>query len=332
MINNTIIIAEAGVNHNGDINKAKELVFAAKESGADFVKFQTFNTNELVTTSLKKAEYQIKNEESKNQYEMLKKLELNYDDHNELYHICKKTNIGFLSSAFDIESLRFLNSLEIEFIKIPSGEITNYPYLKFISTLNKKIILSTGMANLNEIGEALDVLTSNKISLDKIYVLHCTTSYPTDLKEVNLNSMIRIKNEFKVKVGYSDHTEGIEVSLAAVTMGAKIIEKHFTLDKNLDGPDHLASLDPKEFSYLTKCIRNIELAFGNNLKIPTKSELQNKQLARKYIVAKKEIIKGEVFSDKNITTIRAGKGLSAIEWPRTIGKKATRNYILNEPI
>ena len=188
------------------------------------------------------------------------------------------------------------------------------------------------MANLNEIREALDILTSNKISLNDIYVLHCTTSYPTDVKEVNLNSMIRIKNEFKVKVGYSDHTEGIEISLAAVTMGAKIIEKHFTLDKNLDGPDHLASLDPKKFSYLTKCIRNIELAFGNDLKNPTKSELQNKQLARKFIVAKKEIRKGEIFSDENITTKRAGKGISAIEWPKIIGKKSTRNYKPNDAI
>ena len=329
----TLIIAEAGVNHNGDINRAKELIYAANKAGADLIKFQTFKAERLVTNSLEKAQYQKENDKkSDTQFQMLNKLELSRDDHHNLNAICNQLDVDFFSSAFDIESLEFLNTLELEYIKIPSGEITNFPYLKFISKLQQKVILSTGMADLNEIENALNILTSDKLPLSKIFVLHCTTSYPTKLNEVNLKSMLRIKTEFNVQVGYSDHTEGLEASIAAVAMGATIIEKHFTLDKSLDGPDHKASLDPLEFQLLTKSIRNVEIALGNDLKQPTESELTNLSYARKFIVAKKNILKGEVFSDRNITTKRSGHGISAIEWPNIIGKKAFQNYKIDEVI
>lgn len=334
-MNKTIIIAEAGVNHNGDIETAKKLIDAAAEIEVDYIKFQTFKADRIVTKSAKKANYQIKNQDKSDdsQFNMLKKLELSEKDHYKLIEYCKSKKIKFMSSAFDIEGLKLLNKLNLDFFKIPSGEITNYPYLNQISKFNKKIILSTGMSNINEIKAALDILTSKKISLNQITVLHCNTEYPTSFTDVNLKAMINMKNLLNVNVGYSDHTMGIEVPIAATTLGAKVIEKHFTLDKNMPGPDHAASLNPSEFNLMVKSIRNIENALaGTGIKIPSKNELKNIVPARKSITAKFKIKKGEKFNEDNLTTKRPGNGTCPMKWNDFIGKIATKDYEIDDLI
>ncbi|MDC1317223.1 N-acetylneuraminate synthase [Flavobacteriaceae bacterium] len=334
-MNKTIIIAEAGVNHNGDIETAKKLIDAAADSGVDYIKFQTFKADRIVTKNAKKADYQIKNQDKSNdsQFNMLKKLELTEKDHYKLIEYCKSKKIKFMSSAFDIEGLKLLNKLNLDFFKIPSGEITNYPYLNKISKFNKKVVLSTGMSNINEIKAALDILTSKKVSLNQITVLHCNTEYPTCFSDVNLNAMINIKNTFNVNIGYSDHTLGIEVPIAATALGAKVIEKHFTLDRNMPGPDHAASLNPTELKSMVKSIRNIENALsGTGLKTPSNNELKNIIPARKSIVAKFKINKGEKFSIENLTTKRPGNGICPMKWNDIIGKKAIKNYEINDMI
>ncbi|MCW7497015.1 N-acetylneuraminate synthase [Leptospira levettii] len=333
MKNKTLIIAEAGVNHNGDFQKALQLIDIAVEAGADYVKFQTFVSENLSSYIAKKAEYQLQTTDSnESQLAMLKKLELSKDNHFQLIEYCKKRNISFLSTAFDLESLEFLNSLQLDIFKIPSGEITNYPYLIKISKYKKPIILSTGMANLSDIEAALDVLLSNGLNRDQITVLHCNTEYPTPFPDVNLKAMLSIRDAFGVKVGYSDHTAGIEVSLAAVAMGASVIEKHFTIDKNLPGPDHKASLEPHDLKTLIKGIRIIEIAMGDGIKRPSVSEKKNIAIARKSIIASRKISKGETLSEENCTTKRPGNGISPMKWNEVIGKKATRDFSTDEMI
>lgn len=335
-MNKTIIIAEAGVNHNGDINLAKKLIDAAAEAGVEYVKFQTFKTELLVSKNAKKADYQIKNQKSNDdsQYNMLKKLELAEDTHYELLEYCKLKNVKFLSTAFDFESIDFLAKLGIDFFKIPSGELTNYPYLKRIAKKQLPVVISTGMANLDEIKNALEVFKTNDFYKNNknITVLHCSSEYPTPMNVVNLSAMNTIKSELNVNIGYSDHTLGIEIPIAAVAMGAKIIEKHFTLDKTLPGPDHKASLDPIELKNMVKAIRNIEQAIGNGKKIPNELEIKNKPLVRKSIIALKNIKKGEVLSENNITTKRPGTGLNPFLWDSVIGTKAIKDFLKDEII
>jgi len=324
-----IIIAEAGVNHNGDIHLAKKLIDVAVDAGVDYVKFQTFKSENLVSKSAKKANYQIKNTKNslENQYEMLKKLELNHQQHLELIAYCKLKNISFFSTAFDIYSLEYLKSLGLNLVKIPSGEITNLPYLIKASTLFSEVIISTGMSNMEEIKNALNVFLKAGISKTKITILHCNTECPTQMKDINLLAMKTTKKELNVEVGYSDHSLGIEVPIAAVALGAKVIEKHFTIDKNLPGPDQSASLEPNELKEMVKTIRNIELALsGNGIKEPSESEKKNIEIARKSIVAKKNIKKGEVFSELNITTKRPGNGISPMLWNQVLGMVANTNF------
>tara|TARA_B100002052_G_C15883463_1_gene600499 strand:+ start:3287 stop:4321 length:1035 start_codon:yes stop_codon:yes gene_type:complete len=323
------IIAEAGVNHNGDINIAKKLIDVASDAGADYVKFQTFKSEELVSQTAKKADYQIKNmSESldENQFEMLKKLELSQNDHQILIDYTKSKNIKFLSTAFDIKSINFLDSLKLELIKVPSGEITNYTYLKEIAKKQMPIILSTGMADIKEIKSAMDILLANGVSKDNITILHCNTEYPTPMKDVNLHAMLTIKDIFKVKVGYSDHTEGVEVSVAAVALGASVIEKHFTLDKNFPGPDHKASLNPEELKSMVKQIRNIEQAIsGDGEKKPSESEIKNKDIVRKSIHLSKNVKKGQKISENLLICLRPGDGISPMEIPLIIGKSFAKD-------
>jgi N,N'-diacetyllegionaminate synthase len=333
MKNKTFIIAEAGVNHNGSIEIAKKMIEVAKECGADAIKFQTFKAEKVISRYAPKAEYQKQTTgEIDSQLEMVKKLELSFDDFIALKEYCDKLNIMFLSTPFDFESIDFLNDLGLEIFKIPSGEITNLPYLEKIGKLGKKVILSTGMADLGEIEDALDILTSCGTKKEDITILHCNTEYPTPYEDVNLLAMLTIKEAFKVKVGYSDHTLGIEVPIAAVALGASVIEKHFTLDKNMEGPDHKASLEPHELKAMIDAIRNIEKALGNGIKKPSKSELKNKDIARKSIVAKREIKKGEIFTEDNITVKRPGNGISPMRWYEVLGKVASRDYEEDELI
>ncbi|EDM23164.1 N-acetylneuraminate synthase [Caminibacter mediatlanticus] len=323
----TFIIAEAGVNHNGSIELAKKLIDVASEAGADAIKFQTFKAKNLVSKIAKKAKYQVENTGSdESQYEMLKKLELGFDEFKELKTYCDKKGIMFLSTPFDDESIEFLDNLGLKIFKIPSGEITNLPYLRKIGKLRKKVILSTGMADLGEIEDALDVLISVGIKKKNITVLHANTEYPTPIEDVNLKAMKTIECAFGVDVGYSDHTLGIEVPIAAVAMGAKVIEKHFTLSRDLEGPDHKASLEPDELKEMIKSIRNIEKALGNGIKKPSKSEIKNIKIARKSIVAKRDIKKGEVFSEENLTVKRPGNGISPMRWDEIIGQIALKDY------
>ncbi len=325
--NKVFIIAEAGVNHNGDINLAKKLIDEAVKAGADAVKFQTFKAENLVSKSAKKADYQVENTgNNESQYEMIKKLELSFDDFIGLKKYCDKKGIMFLSTPFDDESIEFLNNLGLEIFKIPSGEITNLPYLRKIGSLRKKVILSTGMADLGEIEDALDVLINSGTKKENITVLHANTEYPTPFEDVNLKAMQTIACAFDVDVGYSDHTMGIEVPISAVAMGAKVIEKHFTIDRNLEGPDHRASLEPDELKAMVSAIRNIEKALGNGLKKPSKSEKKNIEVARKSIVAKRDIKKGEKFSEENLTVKRPGNGISPMRWDEVVGLIATKNY------
>jgi N,N'-diacetyllegionaminate synthase len=331
----TIIIAEAGVNHNGDFELAKKLILAAAEAGADYVKFQTFNAEKLVSKSAKKAEYQEQNihEVDDSQLSMLKKLEMPQKWHVELNELANENRIRFLSTGFDIESIDFLDHLGIQTFKIPSGEITNKPYLQHIATKGKPVILSTGMACLAEIIAAIDVLVSNGLSKDNITVLHCNTEYPTPMEDVNLLAMITIQKKIGVKVGYSDHTLGYEVPIAAVALGATVIEKHFTLDRNLPGPDHRASLEPEELKAMIKSIRNIELAIsGNGKKEPSKSEKKNIPVVRKSIVASRRIKKGEILSNENLTAKRPGNGISPMLWDSVIGRTAVRDFDYDELI
>lgn len=329
----TIIIAEAGVNHNGDLKIAEELIQVAAKAGADFVKFQTFQSNSISSKLAGRAEYQKANmKEDGSQISMLKKLELNFEMHQHLIQVCKQNKIQFLSTAFDLPSIDLLIQLGIKLWKIPSGEITNYPYLKKIGSLNGEVILSTGMSNLGEIEAALSVLENAGTQRENITVLHCTTEYPAPMNEVNLRAMFAIQNAFGVKVGYSDHTVGIEISLAAVALGANMIEKHFTLDRNLPGPDHKASLEPNELNALVSGIRNIELALGDGVKKPFPSEIRNMTIARKSLIAKENIRKGEIFTEQNVTTKRPGNGISPMRWDEVMGKIAFKDFLEDELI
>lgn len=325
----TIIIAEAGVNHNGDFDTAVKLIDAATGTGADYVKFQTFKAEKLTTTSALRASYQSKNmyDGDLSQLTMLKKLEMPLEWHARLFEICTKKGIKFLSSAFDIESVDFLDDLGVDLFKIPSGEITNLPYLRKIASKKKPVILSTGMSNLDEVKWAVHILTRNGLSKKDITLLHCNTEYPTPFTDVNLKAMLAMRDEFKVNVGYSDHTEGITVPVAAVALGASVIEKHFTLDKRMPGPDHKASLEPAEFKKMVSSVREVELAMsGNGKKKPSKSELNNIRKVRKSIVALKPIRKGELFSTENITVKRPANGISPRRWDQIIGKKAKIDF------
>lgn len=333
MTNRTIIIAEAGVNHNGDLRLAKQLIDVAAEAGVDLVKFQTFNADRLVTRTAKKAGYQNQTTDSKeSQHEMLRRLELSEAMHRELIAHCAVRNVGFFSTGFDIESVELLLSLGQDYFKIPSGEITNLPYLRHIGQLGKTVILSTGMATLGDIEAALDVLEQAGTARAQITVLHCTTEYPTPMNEVNLRAMQSIHAAFGLAVGYSDHTPGIEVAIAAVAMGATVIEKHFTLDRNLPGPDHKASLEPVELKCMVAAIRNIEVALGDGIKRLTQSEARNKPVGRKSLVASQTIKAGEVFTPHNITTKRPGTGISPMRWDKVIGRTSPRDFLPDELI
>ncbi len=333
-MNKTIIIAEAGVNHNGDIETAKRLIDVASDAGVDYVKFQTFKANKIVTKQAKRANYQ--NENTKNldtQYEMLKKLELNEDSHHLLIKYCNDKGIKFLSTGFDLDSLEFLHKIGIRLAKIPSGEITNYPYLKKVAQLFSEVVLSTGMSDMNDINKALAILLKFGVKIENITILHCNTEYPTPMTDVNLKAMLHIQKELDVKIGYSDHTLGIEVPIAAVALGAILIEKHFTLDRSFPGPDHRASLEPNELKYMVKSIRNIEKALsGSEIKEPSKSELKNKQIIRKSIIALKPIKKGEIFNNRNIGTKRPGTGISPMKWESFIGQASKDNFEQDELI
>jgi len=329
----TLIIAEAGVNHNGDLVRAKQLIDAAARAGADLVKFQTFSANRLVTRTAIKADYQTQTTDKKeSQYEMLRRLELTAEMHKELIAHCTARDIGFFSTAFDIESIDLLVSLGQDHFKIPSGELTNLPYLRHIGRLGKAVILSTGMATLGEIEAAIDVIEQAGTPRASITVLHCTTEYPTPMAEVNLRAMQSIQNAFRLEVGYSDHTPGIEVAIAAVAMGASVIEKHFTLDCNLPGPDHKASLEPEGFMAMVAAIRNIEIALGDGVKRLTQSEVRNKPVMRKSLMASQAIKTGEIFSTENITTKRPGTGISPMRWDEVIGRTASRDFAEEELI
>lgn len=324
----TIIIAEAGVNHNGSLDIAKQLVDVAADAGVDYVKFQTFKADLLVSKTAPKAEYQQQNmcDKSSSQYEMLKKLELTSAQHQILIDYCIEKGVKFFSTAFDLESVRFLSGLHLGLWKIPSGEITNYPYLKCIAQYHEPVILSSGMSGYREIEEAIHVLTKNGLSKDMITVLHCNTEYPTPMEDVNLLAMQSIRDVFQVNVGYSDHTQGIEIPLAAVALGASVVEKHFTLSRSMDGPDHKASLEPDELKVMVLGIRYIEKALGDPEKKITASEKKNISIARKSIVAACRIEVGEVFTEDNLTTKRPGSGISPMRWPEVVGKSATRLY------
>jgi N-acetylneuraminate synthase len=330
-----IIIAEAGVNHNGSIDIAKKLIDVAVYAGVDFVKFQTFKSENLVSKSAKKANYQIENTNNatESQLQMLKKLELSKEQHYEIASYCKEKNVSFFSTAFDIESLVFLKELGLSMVKIPSGEITNLPYLRKAAELFSEVIISTGMSTMSDIEKAVNVFLNAGHSKNNISILHCNTEYPTGMKDVNLLAMKTIEKTINTNVGYSDHTLGTEVPIAAVALGATIIEKHFTLDRSLPGPDQLASLEPNELKFMVDSIRNIELAIsGSGEKLPSDSERKNIEIARKSIVAKINILKGEVFSEKNITTKRPGNGLSPMQWDNVIGKIANKNFNEDELI
>jgi len=327
----TFIIAEAGVNHNGSMKIAKKMIDAAAGFGSDAVKFQTFNAKDLVVATAEKAEYQQRTEKkSESQFAMLQKLELNASQHEELIAYCTNKNIQFLSTAFDIKSVNLLKSYNVQLYKIPSGEITNWPYLITVAKVGKPIILSTGMSTLEEIKIAVEILKQN--GSGEITLLHCNTEYPTPYEDVNLRAMLTIKKELGLKVGYSDHTPGIEVSIAAVALGATVIEKHFTLDRNLEGPDHKASLEPDEFASMVKAIRNIEKALGSEEKKPSLSEEKNIAIVRKSIVAKRAIKKGEIFTENNITVKRPGNGLSPMKWFEVLGCTAAKEFVEDELI
>jgi N,N'-diacetyllegionaminate synthase len=331
MSRKVLVIAEAGVNHNGDMQMARELIDAAAAAGADLVKFQTFSADRLVTAYAKKADYQNQTTDAaESQHQMLRRLELDAAMHHELIAHCAGRAIGFFSTGFDIESIDLLDSLGQEHFKIPSGELTNLPYLRHIGALGRRLLLSTGMATLGDIELAIGALEAAGTSRDKMVVLHCTTEYPTPMAEVNLRAMQNIGNALGVAVGYSDHTVGIEVSVAAVALGARVIEKHFTLDRNLPGPDHKASLEPAELAALVSAVRNVEAALGDGVKRPTPSELKNRPIARKSLVAARPIARGEVFGPHNMAVKRPGTGLSPMRWDEMLGRMAQRDYAADE--
>jgi N,N'-diacetyllegionaminate synthase len=329
----TLIIAEAGVNHNGDLAMALRLIDVAADAGADLVKFQTFSADRLVTTNAKKADYQIRTtDEGESQHAMIRRLELTREMHETLIAHCASRGIGFFSSAFDTESIDLLVDLGLDRFKIPSGEITNLPYLRHVGRYGKPVILSTGMATMDEIGAALSVLEQAGTPIERVTVLHCSTEYPTPMTEVNLRAMLTIRDTFGVEVGYSDHTSGIEVSTAAVALGATVIEKHFTLDRRLPGPDHAASLEPGELKAMVAAIRNIEQALGDGIKRPTASELRNRPIVRKSLVAACPIRAGEVFTESNVGVKRPGTGYSSMRWDEVVGRPAPRDFAPDELI
>ena len=327
----TYIIAEAGVNHNGSLDMAKEMVITAKKIGVDAIKFQTFITEKLVTKSAQKAEYQKSNTSRvESQFEMLKKLEFSYDDYAELKELCEKLDIDFISTPFDLDSIDMLLKLDIDKLKLPSGEITNYPYLVKMAKTQKPIIMSSGMCTMNEIEDAITILKENG-TID-LSLLHCTTEYPAPYEEVNLSAINTMKAQFKLNTGYSDHTRGIEIPIAAVALGATIIEKHSTLNHNAEGPDHKASLEPQEMAQMVKAIRNVESSIGNGQKSPSPSEMKNISIVRKSIVARTNICCGDLFTEDNLTTKRPGTGLSPMYWKDLLGKRALRDFKKDELI
>ncbi len=331
----TIIIAEAGVNHNGSLELAKQLVKKAYEAGADYVKFQTFKAEKGISRKAKKAEYQIENtgNEEESQLEMVKKLELSYEDHQILIDYCNELGIKFFSTAFDFDSIEYLHSLRLGIWKIPSGEVTNYPFLKRVAAFNEKTILSTGMCDMVDVRAAVEALYKNGLSKKNLILLHCNTEYPTPFEDVNLKAMDALRKEFGVEVGYSDHTKGIEVPIAAVALGATVIEKHFTLDRNMEGPDHKASLEPNELKAMISAIRNIEKAVGGDgTKHVSDSERKNIAIARKSIVAARDIKKGELLTEENLTVKRPGTGISPMRWEEVVGTKAIRDFVEDELI
>jgi N,N'-diacetyllegionaminate synthase len=329
----TIIIAEAGVNHNGSIELAKKLIDVAAEAGANYVKFQTFKANKLASRSAKKADYQQKNTGAvESQLQMLEKLELSEADHESLKSYCTSKKISFLSTAFDLESIDVLKKHGIKLGKVPSGEITNLPYLRKMAVSFNELILSTGMCDMSELREAVQAIVSAGFSKERLTILHCNTEYPTPFEDVNLKAMLSIAEEFKVPVGYSDHTPGIEVPVAAVALGATVIEKHFTLDRNMEGPDHKASLEPAELRSMIRSIRNIEKALGTAVKQASPSETKNKAIARKSIVAATSIKAGEIFTEHNLTVKRPGTGISPMQWDNVIGQKERRSFESDELI
>ena len=334
-MNRTIIIAEAGVNHNGSLDLAKQLVKKAFEAGVDYVKFQTFKSEKVVSKNAKKADYQIENtgKKEESQLEMVKKLELSYDDHQVLIDYCHELGIKFFSTAFDFDSIEYLHSLGLGLWKVPSGEVTNYPFLKRIAAYNEKTILSTGMCDMDDVRAAVNALYKNGLSKANLILLHCNTEYPTPFEDVNLKAMDALREEFGVEVGYSDHTKGIEVPIAAVALGATVIEKHFTLDRTLPGPDHKASLEPDELKAMVSAIRNIEKAVGGDgTKHVSESERKNIAIARKSIVAACDIKAGEVFTEDNLTVKRPGSGISPMRWEEVLGMKAKRDFAEDELI
>ena len=327
----TLIIAEAGVNHNGDIKVAHKLIDAAVNAGADIVKFQTFNANNLASESAPKAEYQkLLTSENESQKLMLQNLELTNENFYELIKHCEDVNIEFLTSAFDLESLSLIERFNLKRFKIPSGEINNYPYLRKVGDMRRPIILSTGMSELVEIRNAINVLGKFGTEKKDLTILHCTTEYPAPYIDINLSAMKTISETFDVNIGYSDHSKGIEVSIAAVALGAKVIEKHITLDNNMKGPDHKASLEPNLFKDMTKCIRNIEISLGDGFKKPSKSEIKNLTVARKSIIAKKNIKTGDIFTEENLTTKRPGNGLDPMNWEKIIGSISPKDFNSDE--
>lgn len=331
----TVIIAEAGVNHNGSLENAFKLVDAAVDAGVDYVKFQTFKADKLVSSKAKKADYQIENtkDSEESQLQMLQKLELSEADHQALLDYSKSKGVKFFSTAFDLESLNYLSKIGLDLVKIPSGEITNLPYLRLAASLFKKVILSTGMATVDDIKNALSVFLKAGINKTDITILHCNTEYPTPMKDVNLLAMLHIQKEFGTAIGYSDHTLGIEVPIAAVSLGATIIEKHFTLDKTMPGPDHPASLEPEELKRMVSSIRNIEVAMsGSGFKEPSESEIKNIEIARKSIVATRKIEKGEILTTENIGVKRPGNGINPMKWDSVIGNLASKNFDEDELI
>jgi N,N'-diacetyllegionaminate synthase len=329
----TLIIAEAGVNHNGDIELAKKLIDVAAEAGADLVKFQTFSADRLVTQGAAKAHYQTQTTSAaETQHAMLRRLELTPSMHDELIAHCAARQIGFFSTGFDIDSVNLLADLGQTLFKIPSGEITNLPYLRHIGQLGRQVIVSTGMATLGDVEAAIDTIEAAGTPRSQITALHCTTEYPTPMREVNLRAMQTLQAAFGVRVGYSDHTPGIEVAIAAVALGASVIEKHFTLDRNLPGPDHRASLEPSELKAMVTAVRHIEQALGDGVKCLTPSEAKNKPLARKSIVASRAIKAGELFSDENLTVKRPGTGISPMRWDEVVGQRAPFDFVQDELI
>ena len=332
MTDSVYIIAEAGVNHNGSVETAKHMILFAKKAGADAIKFQTFNTERLVTHAAPKAEYQGTNDNKpqESQYAMLKKLELDKNAYVTLKNMCECEDIDFMSTPFDIDSIELLEAIGVEKYKVPSGEITNFPYLVQLAQTHKPLILSTGMSTLGEISDAITVL--NDHGAGEITLLHCTTEYPAPIEDVNLRAMETMRRKFGLKVGYSDHTQGIEIPVAAVAMGACVIEKHFTLDRNMKGPDHKASLEPDELAAMVRAIRNVEKALGDGRKIPSKSEIKNIPIARKSIVAKMKIHRGETLMEENITTKRPGGGVSPMKWNDVLGTRAIRDFDEDELI